>query len=125
MTQPSFIIYDGDCIFCQNYTRLLRLRDAVGPVDLVNARSQDDPRVQRYRREGFDLDEGMLFVLNGRVYHGAEAVAVLADLSTDVSLFNRLNKTVLSNPTAARLIYPLLKAGRRATLFMRGKPLIS
>jgi len=34
----AWIVYDGDCPFCSRYVRLVRLRDAIGPVALVNAR---------------------------------------------------------------------------------------
>ncbi|MET0338390.1 MAG: DUF393 domain-containing protein [Caulobacter sp.] len=119
------IIYDGDCVFCQNYVRFIRLKDTVGPVEMINARS-DDPRVELYWREGFNLDEGMLFVYGGRVLYGSEAVRVLADLSSGEGWFNRLNKAALSNPLSAQLAYPLLKIGRRLTLLARGKrPLVS
>ncbi|MFT5932039.1 MAG: putative DCC family thiol-disulfide oxidoreductase YuxK, partial [Hyphomonas sp.] len=40
----TFIVYDGDCPFCSEYVKLLRLRDAIGPVSLVNAR-EDHPAV--------------------------------------------------------------------------------
>src|SRR5690606_25765599 len=36
------IVYDGDCPFCTSYIRLLRIRDAAGPVRLVNAREDHD-----------------------------------------------------------------------------------
>ncbi len=29
MPDPALIIYDGDCIFCQNYVRLVRLRETL------------------------------------------------------------------------------------------------
>lgn len=120
----ALIVYDGECVFCHNYVRLARLREAVGPVELVDARS-NDPRIAAYRGEGYDLDEGMLFAWKGRVYHGAEAVHVLAGLSSEVGLFNRLNRAVFSSRRASRALYPLLKLGRRATLFVRGKRLIA
>ena len=122
--EPALIIYDGDCIFCQNYTRLMRLRDAVGKVELVDARS-DDPRVRRYWRDGYDLNEGMLFVYRGRVYHGSDAVHVLAGLSSRSSWFNRLNGRIFSSRAASTVLYPLLKLGRRLTLIARGKGLIA
>ena len=117
---PALIVYDGDCIFCQNYVRLLRLRQTVGPVELVDARS-GDPRAARYWAQGRDLDQGMLFVYNGRVYHGADAVHVLAGLSGPVSWFNRMNRFVFASRTASAILYPLLKFGRRMTLLARGK----
>lgn len=120
---PALIVYDGDCIFCQNYVRLVRLRETIGNVELLDARS-GDPRIAEYRSQGYDLNEGMLFVWSGRVHHGSDAVHVLSGLSTDTGWFNRLNRAVFSSRAAATLLYPLLKLGRRATLFARGKSLI-
>lgn len=116
----ALVVYDGECIFCQNYVRMLRLRDSVGHVELVDARS-DDPRVRAMQHRGYDLDEGMVFAWKGRIYHGADAVNALALLASPSSLFNRLNAAILSRPAVARAVYPLLKAGRRATLWVRGR----
>ena len=121
--EPSLIVYDGDCVFCNNYVRLLRLKQSIGAVELLDARS-DDPRVQQYWREGYDLNEGMLFAYRGKVYHGDEAVNVLAGLSSDSTLFNRINGLVLSNARSAKAIYPLLKLGRHVVLLLRGKRLL-
>ncbi|MCZ4089179.1 DCC1-like thiol-disulfide oxidoreductase family protein [Sinorhizobium psoraleae] len=121
--KPALIVYDGDCVFCQSYVRFMRLRETVGAVELVDARS-GDPRVATFQRQGYDLNEGMLFVFDDRVYHGDEAVNLLAILSSSSSLFGWFNRAVLSNKTAARLIYPVLKFGRRVTLRMRGRPLL-
>ena len=39
MTQPAnWIAYDGECPFCSAYLQMVRLRDAVGPVALINVR---------------------------------------------------------------------------------------
>ena len=118
----SLIVYDGDCIFCQNYVRFFRLREAVGPVELVDARS-GDPRVARYQRD-YDLNEGMLFVHQGQVHYGDEAVHMLALLSSSSNLFAWANRHLFSHRWIARAAYPLLKLGRRATLNLRGKGLI-
>ncbi|WEX73889.1 DUF393 domain-containing protein [Sinorhizobium numidicum] len=126
MKQPAktaLIVYDGDCIFCQSYVRFMRLRETIGPVELLDARS-GDPRVAGFQRQGFDLNEGMLFVFDDRVYHGDEAVNLLAILSSSSSILGWLNRAILSNSTAARVIYPVLKFGRRITLRLRGRSLI-
>ena len=73
----ALIIYDGDCVFCSNYVRFVRLQDTVGPVFLVDARSAD-PIVSDYRKLGYDLNAGMLFIWRGAAYHGADAVHALA-----------------------------------------------
>lgn len=122
-TAPSLIIYDGQCIFCQNYVRLVKLQKAVGPVELLDARSPD-PRVRRYWNAGYDLNEGMLFVHRGQVHHGDDAVHVLALLSSDNDVFSRLNARVFSHRRLAVALYPLLKLGRRLTLLARGRNML-
>jgi predicted DCC family thiol-disulfide oxidoreductase YuxK len=120
---PALVVYDGECLFCRNFAQLLRLRESVGPVELIDARA-GDPRVLEYQRQGYDLNQGMLFVWQGRVYHAAAAMQMLAALTTPVSWFNRLAAAVFSHPPAARLLYPVLNGGRMLLLAMRGKGLI-
>jgi predicted DCC family thiol-disulfide oxidoreductase YuxK len=122
--EPATIIFDGDCIFCQNYVKLLRLRETVGAVRLIDARS-GDPLVREYQRRGYDLNKGMLFIWRGQVHHGSDAVHVLGGLSSPSTAFNRLNRAAFSSRRLSRWLYPLLKLGRRATLVARGKGLIS
>ena len=33
--EEVFIVYDGECPVCSNYTRLVRLREAVGRVTIL------------------------------------------------------------------------------------------
>ena len=122
--QPALVIYDGDCVFCQNYVKFVKLKEAVGPVELLDARS-GDPRVSHYWSQGYDLNEGMLFVYRGRVYHGHDAVNMLALLSSGSSVFNMVNQMLLSNRQVAAAVYPLLKFGRRLILLLRNKTLIA
>lgn len=120
----ALVIYDGECVFCNNYVRFVRLRETIGKVDLLDARS-DDPRVERYWKEGFDLDEGLRFVYNGKTYQGAEAVRILSGLSTGISVLNRLNRAVFSSRVASQALYPFLKIGRRLTLLARGSSMLT
>lgn len=123
MPDASLIVYDGECIFCQNYVRLVRLREAVGKVELLNSRS-NDPRIARYWRDGYDLNEGMLFVHEGHIYHGSDAIHKIAQLCSPETRFNRLNGSLFSSATIAGLAYPALKLGRLLTLRLRGRKLI-
>jgi predicted DCC family thiol-disulfide oxidoreductase YuxK len=119
--QPgAWIVYDGDCPFCSRYVRLVRLREAVGPIRLVNARD-GGPLVEEIRRAGLDLDEGMVLKLDGRLYAGAACVRRLALLSTPVGTFNRVNRAILSSATAARVLYPILRSGRNLALRLLGR----
>lgn len=118
------IIYDGDCPFCRAYTRLLRLQQTNGPVEMLSARS-DDPRIQAYWQQGYDLNAGMLVVLNKQVYAGADAMHVLASCSSGSDFFNRLHHAVFSSRRLAATLYPILKLGRRITLWVLRVPPLS
>ena len=116
----NFVLYDGDCPFCTNYVKLLRLRQAVGQVDLLNVREQ--PELARtYAEQGYDLDKGMLLHLDGQDYFGADCINRLALLSTGNDLFNQFNAMVFSNACLSRALYPFMSAGRHLALRVLGR----
>jgi predicted DCC family thiol-disulfide oxidoreductase YuxK len=117
----AVVIYDGDCPFCSAYVRMARLREAVGPVRLVDAR-EGGPEVAAARAAGYDLDAGMLLDYAGRRYHGADCVHMLALLSSRSGAMNRLAAAAFRDPRAARLLYPALRAGRNLALRLLGRP---
>ncbi len=114
------VIYDGACPFCNAYASLLRLRQSA-TVELLSARSAD-PRIAHYRAQGHRFDAGMLAVVDGIVYGGADAMHVLAVLSTGQGRWNRLQRAVFSRRLLARLLYPLLRFGRRVVLWLLRVP---
>jgi predicted DCC family thiol-disulfide oxidoreductase YuxK len=114
------IVYDGQCPFCSRYVKLVRLRESLGQVRLVDAR-EGGPIVEELQRAGVDLDEGMALKLDGRLYHGHDCIHMLALLSTPSSAFNRVNAALFRSPGAARLLYPVLRAGRNAALRLLGR----
>lgn len=114
------IVYDGECPFCSNYVQVLALREAVGKVQLVDARS-GHALVAKLQRDGYDLNEGMAALFGGRVYYGAECVHMLALLSTDSGMFNRINNVVFRSSSLSRVLYPILRAGRNVTLKLLGR----
>ena len=124
-TAPDFdqvlIIYDGDCYFCRAYVHFLRLQEAVGPVELLSARS-GDPRVRHFMQQGLDLNADMLIVTALQLHAGADAMHWLALNLSARSLAERCHAAVFRRRWAARLIYPSLRLGRRVWLALRGVP---
>lgn len=114
------IFYDGECPFCTRYVGLINLREAVGPVDLVDLRENADLR-DTLSDEGFDLDQGMVVEIDGKRVGGADATHALATMSTSSGVFNRLNRAVFSMPAVSALVYPVLRSGRWFTLFLMGR----
>ena len=116
----AVIVYDGECPFCTSYARLVTLRQAVGPVTLLDAR-QGGPLVSRLAAEGYDLDEGMVLFYGGQTYHGGDCLHMLALLSGGGGAANRLWAAVFRRPGTARRLYPVLRAGRNAVLRLLGR----
>jgi predicted DCC family thiol-disulfide oxidoreductase YuxK len=118
------VVYDGDCPFCRNYVRLMALKESVGDVDIVDARSES-PIAQRLAALGYDLNEGMAALYGGNVYFGSDAVILISTLSHNRSWLGRCIAALLREPRRARFLYPWMKAGRRIVLRLLGKPLIA
>jgi predicted DCC family thiol-disulfide oxidoreductase YuxK len=116
----NYLIYDGECPFCSRYARLVRLRETVGQVALIDARVPS-PEVEAAKAHGYVLDDGMLLRLDGNIYYGADCLNRLALLSSRSTAFNRLTYLLLRSPALARWTYPILRCGRRAVLILLGR----
>jgi predicted DCC family thiol-disulfide oxidoreductase YuxK len=114
------IIYDGECPVCSRYVRYLRLRDAGGGLEMIDAR-RGGPEVAAARARGLVLDEGFVLRVGDQYFHGADAMNRLALMSTPVGAFNRLNHALFRNPRASRLSYPVLRTGRNLLLRLLGR----
>jgi predicted DCC family thiol-disulfide oxidoreductase YuxK len=124
-TDELTLIYDEQCPVCSAYSAAVEVDDdSASGVRRVNARS-DDPMVRQAREAGFDLDDGMVVAHKGKLYHGAEALNLMARLAPTKGLSNRLNRLLFSNSTVSRLSYPLLRGGRNTLLRLLGRSKIS
>ena len=119
-SSDNWLIYDGECPFCSQYVKLVRIRQAVGGLKLLNARD-GGPQYDEVLRAGLDLDEGMVLKLNDRLYHGDDCIHALAMLSEPKGFFNRLNVWVFKSPKRAAFLYPILRAGRNLALKLLGR----
>lgn len=114
------IYFDGECPFCTRYVKMLRLKQSLGEIALIDLRSDPERRAE-LQNEGFDLDQGMVVETEGRRLGGADATNALALMSTPSNLFNRLNQIVFAQPALSATIYPVLRSGRWFTLFLMGR----
>ncbi len=95
------IIYDGECPFCSAYVKMLRLREAVGKVTLVDARQYPD-LVNELAERDLKIDQEMVVAYGGALYSGGEAINVLALLTSPSGIVNRLVSGVMKQPDRAR-----------------------
>ncbi|MBX2886801.1 MAG: DUF393 domain-containing protein [Granulosicoccus sp.] len=114
------IIYDGECPVCTAYVRHVRLRQNFSQIKLVNARENLEI-AQRYRDKGMSLDDGMVVLLDDSEFYAADAINVIALLSSSSGLFNRLNALIFRHQPVAKIFYPLMKSGRALLLRMLGR----
>lgn len=117
---PLRVVYDGECPFCTAYVKMVRLRKAVGGIELIDGRG-DHPVLERIHAEGLNLDDGMVVEMDGRFHHGDQAMTMMAAMTTRSGLFNRLVRLAFSKPAVARILYPPLVFGRNITLKLLGR----
>ena len=131
MTKPKeqaeeiALIYDGECPVCTAYSCSVDVDEGkAAGIRRINARS-DDALVKQAKEAGVDLDEGMVVLHHGKMYHGADALNIMARLAPDHGLGNRLNRLFFSSRTVSRLSYPVLRAGRNTLLKILGRKKIA
>ncbi len=117
------VLYDGQCPFCARYATMIRLREAVGAVSLVDARTRPDC-VAEMRARGLEINETMLVQYEGTAYVGGDAIHMIALLSAPSGLWNRLWAEVMKRRRLARLLYPALRMGRNLSLRLMGHRMI-
>jgi len=128
MTEPQdspeelALIFDRECPVCTAYSCSVGVdENQASAIRRINARTADDALVRKAKEAGLDLDEGMVVVHRGELYHGADALNIMARLAPNRGLGNRLNKLLFGNRAIARLSYPALRAGRNLLLKLLGR----
>ena len=94
------VVYDGDCPFCTGFVRLYTVRKAIGGLELVDARTRPD-LVRALQHAGIAIDDGMVALWNGALYHGSDSVQLLAMLGSDKGVFAFLNGLVFRDRRVA------------------------
>ncbi|AWX99042.1 hypothetical protein A8139_02790 [Marinomonas primoryensis] len=118
------LIYDKECPACHFYCQIVRIRQSVGELVLIDAR--ENPEVlQEVTAQGLDIDQGMVLKMDGQLYYGADAIHLLALLSGRSGVFNRLNYWLFSSKKVAAILYPILRSCRNVLLKILDKTKIN
>jgi len=117
--EDVWLVYDDECPLCRTYCKMVRLRESVGTLHLVDAR-QPGPLMDEITAAGLDIDQGMVLKFKQVSYYGADAIHMLSLLSTRAGWFNRLCYVFFGTPWAAKLFYPAGKAVRNVVLKLLG-----
>ena len=109
------LIYDKDCPACNAYCQLVRIRQSVGELQLINGR-EDSAIMQEITALGLDIDQGMVLKMANSTYYGSDAIYMLSLLSSRSGVFNRLNYHLFKSRGIAKWLYPLLRGCRNLLL---------
>lgn len=115
----DYLLYDGECPICAGFVRFAEFRRRHPDLRLLDAREEPE-LVADLRRRGYEINDGMVLVVGGQLYYGAQANAELASYTSDLPTRKRAAMTAVGATP-----YPLLRGLRNALLRMRGKPLIN
>lgn len=118
------LVYDKECPACHYYCQIVRIRDSVGELVLVDAR-EDSEVMNEITASGLDIDQGMVLKMGDQLYYGADAIHALALISGKSGFFNRLNFWVFQSKRLSAVLYPLLRFFRNLLLKLLGKSKIN
>ena len=115
----DYLLYDGECPMCRAYVTMTRLRQLYPRLEVLDARAEPT-LVAELRRQGYEINDGMVLHLDGAVHFGAEATRTIARLSSAAP--SGWRRTGLSLLGAAP--YGWLSRGRLALLRLLRRGLI-
>ena len=102
---------------------MYRIKETAGEVDLINIRTRPD-LIADVRSRGYEINDGMIAIWDGKYYYGPDSVALMSMLSADRGAFAWMNRKMFGNPRTAARIYPWMVKGRKAALKLMGRELI-
>jgi predicted DCC family thiol-disulfide oxidoreductase YuxK len=116
-----WFVYDGECPVCATAASAFQVRKAVGALHLVNARTDlAHPALAEVNDARLDLDAGMAIKYGGRLYHGADALHLMALIGSEHGWLNRMNALLFRSKSVARGAYPFMRAARNLAVALKG-----
>jgi len=122
--EEILLVYDGECPACNAYCQVVRIRESVGDLRIVDAR-ENSGFMDEITCQGHDIDQGMVLKMGGQLYYGADAMHALALIGSRSGIFNRLNYWIFKSKTASAILYPVLRFFRNLLLKLLRKTKIN
>lgn len=114
-SREILLVYDEQCPVCDAYCRMIRIRESVGTLRLVNARDVSAV-MDEITSKGLDIDQGMVLKVENVLYYGSDAIHALSLMSSPSDVFNRANYWVFRSQRLSRILYPALRFFRKLLL---------
>ena len=119
-----FLVYDKECPACNMYCQMVRIRESVGKLQLIDAR-EPSKIMEEITAAGLDIDQGMVLKMGNALYYGSDAIHMLSLIGSSSGFFNRINYWAFRSKTVAKLFYPVLRFFRNLLLKILGKTKIN
>ena len=113
--EEILLVYDRECPACNNYCQVIRIREDVGELKIVDARENSEVR-DEITEMGLDIDQGMVLKMGGQIYYGADAIHAIALISSKSGIFNRANYWIFKSKSLSAILYPILRTCRNLLL---------
>jgi len=125
MNRPEILlVYDKECPACDAYCQIVKIRETVGDLQLIDAREKSEV-LDEITELGLDIDQGMVLKMGGQLYYGSDAIHALALISSHSGLLNRINYWIFKSKSVSSWLYPILRLFRNLLLKMLGKTKIN
>ncbi len=118
------LVYDRECPACNAYCQLVRIRESVGDLRIVDARENSEV-MNEITTQSLDIDQGMVLKMGDQLYYGSDAIHTLALIGSRSGIFSRFNYWMFKSKTTSSILYPLLRFSRNLLLKMLGKTKIN
>lgn len=116
MARPEILlVYDRECPACNNYCRVVRIKESIGELKIIDARESSQV-LDEITEMGLDIDQGMVLKMGDELYYGSDALHALALISSRSGIFNRINYWLFLSKRMSRILYPILRACRNLLL---------
>ena len=121
--REDYLLYDGECPACSSYVAFSRLRRLHPSLKVLDARGEP-ALVEELRGRGYEINEGMVMQLDGKIFFGAEATRQIARHAREGGVLRRALLDAIGDAPWSRALYPLLNRCRRLLLAVLGRKLI-
>jgi len=113
--EQILLVYDRECPACNAYCQVVKIRESVGDLRIVDARENSDV-LQEITAQGLDIDQGMVLKMGNQLYYGADAIHTLALIGSRSGIINRINYWIFKSESVSSILYPILRFFRNLLL---------
>jgi predicted DCC family thiol-disulfide oxidoreductase YuxK len=122
--EEVLLVYDRECPACNAYCQVVKIRESVGNLRIVDARENSEV-LHEITAAGLDIDQGVVLKMGDQLYYGSDAIHTLALIGSRSGVLNRINYWVFKSKKISSILYPFLRFLRNLLLKILGKSKIN